>query len=341
MQYLRNHIFTLLGLLFFVFLPGFAIISLHVETTMPIKDIEAVNVNGSAKIQYEVAHSFNPQGPIYRNISGWMPLFGGMKIGAGASVDVENAGCVDLMIPGGIGLRLSGPGRLRCIKGVEAKDAFEVVLENGRILCRVEGKASRKERLRVKTETAVAVIRGTIFSMECLENATGLTVIDGEVHLSSGRSDDLGVAVCENQTAHIDADSRLPIVKRGGAQIPPDLSRHGSLKTSVPLESRLDRVIDYLLAVPIYRWAYQEVTKYEMKVFARAIMVCSPIRWGNCVPARLQDVPLEEGDYKDPWESDYFYERQGDKRALIISAGPDRCLHTNDDIVVPVHCQSE
>jgi hypothetical protein len=55
------------------------------------------------------------------------------------------------------------------------------------------------------------------------------------------------------------------------------------------------------------------------------------------VPEKLRSIELEDGDYKDPWNTDYFYERIGPKEAVLISAGPDKILHTSDDIFMSIN----
>ena len=342
---LRRLTFTLVGLLIFVFIPGVVIISLHVEKSMPINDILATGVRGKAYVQYEVTHRIDPsdaKAPVYRNVSGWLPLNTGMKIGSGAVLRTENGAVVDLMLPGRIGLRLNGLGHLRLSHQQQNPKAFDVALDCGKLLCCLAGKPVPK-RLQVRTPTAVAVVQGTTFAVDYLaaEKATQVEVLDGVVRLATGRSGDISLDVGKDRMARVDAATRVPRIDYITAAIRDELARSGDLKTTPSLLDRWDRAVDYVLASPMYRKALLEITKYEMKVFIRAIRYFAPLRWGNDMPARLRDVPLEDGDYRDPWETDYHYERLGSKQALLISAGPDRRLHTNDDIVMPIRCLGE
>jgi hypothetical protein len=42
---------------------------------------------------------------------------------------------------------------------------------------------------------------------------------------------------------------------------------------------------------------------------------------------------LKQGDYQDPGGIDYLYEKIGETKAVLTSAGPDRVLRTWDDPV--------
>jgi len=83
-----------------------------------------------------------------------------------------------------------------------------------------------------------------------------------------------------------------------------------------------------------YNRALTAISRYEMKVFTRAIRDFSRIKWNGNVPESLNDIELEAGDYFDPWDSEYFYEKKSVNSAVLISAGPDKLLHTRDDIIM-------
>lgn len=350
MRSLRRVSYTLIGLLLFVFVPGFVFISLHVEKSMPINDIMATGVSGKAHIQYAVAYRVDPgapQSPTYRNVSEWIPITPGMKIGSGAFVRTERDARVDLMTPGRIGMRLEGHGHMQISARTGKPKSYDLDLQFGKLLCRVEppseGKPSRPDRLRVVTPTAVAEVKGTAFAVDYLpaERATQLEVLEGLVRLAAKGRDTPGLQVGEARKVRLGPGTAVPSVDYIDAAVRRELAAALELKTAPDLKDRWDNAVAYISASPLYRKILAEIARYEMKVFVRAIRYFAPLRWGNGMPARLQDVPLEEGDYRDPWDSDYIYERMGDKQAVLISAGPDRRRHTNDDIVMRIRSLSE
>jgi hypothetical protein len=102
------------------------------------------------------------------------------------------------------------------------------------------------------------------------------------------------------------------------------------------MEERWNRPVGLILDSPLYERILDEIAAYEIKIFKRAIIHLAPLRWGNHVPSKIEEIELEEGDYKDPWNTDYFYDRIGPTQAVIISARVDRLLHTSDDIFMPI-----
>ena len=95
--------------------------------------------------------------------------------------------------------------------------------------------------------------------------------------------------------------------------------------------------MELIVESPLYRKALNIITNYEMKVFKRAIIYYARLCWYDIVPEKLQSIELEDGDYKDPWNTEYYYEKIGPQKAVLISAGPDRILHTNDDIFMSIN----
>lgn len=341
MRSLRRVAYTLIGLLLFVIIPGFVIISLHVETTMPINDIVATRVEGDVQVRYAVAYRIDPsdpQSPIYQNVSKWYPIEPGMKIGSGAYIKSERNGAIDLMTPSRIGMRVKGHGFMR----LDARDGepkpYDLHLQYGKVYCRViPSDKAEAERLRVLTPTAMAVVKGTTFALDYLpaEQTTQLQVLEGLVRLASNQDRKApGLQVGKERMVRLGSGSPVASVDYIGEAVRRELAAALDLKTAPDLADRWERAVSYISASPLYRRVLEEITRYEMKVFIRAIRYFAPLRWGNNMPDRLQDVPLDEGDYQDPWNNDYVYKRMGNQQAVLISAGADRRLHTNDDIVM-------
>ena len=114
------------------------------------------------------------------------------------------------------------------------------------------------------------------------------------------------------------------------------LEKKKELRIETPTSDRILKAMDLNLFSPILNKIMSRITESEMRTFAKEIKLQSRLRRGGKVPESLQFIELEEGDYQDPWKTDYYYEKIGPIRAIIISAGPDKTLHTRDDIIIPI-----
>ncbi|MBN2126037.1 MAG: hypothetical protein JW821_17190 [Deltaproteobacteria bacterium] len=85
---------------------------------------------------------------------------------------------------------------------------------------------------------------------------------------------------------------------------------------------------------PILNGIVTRITETEMRTFVKEVKHVARRR--RHLPAALKETQLEEGDHEDPWNTVYYYEKLGPRKAVLISAGPDRELHTKDDIIAPI-----
>ena len=83
-----------------------------------------------------------------------------------------------------------------------------------------------------------------------------------------------------------------------------------------------------------------EAARERIKSVALAVMAYN-MKHGGKYPDSLDALteasddnsdPLREGDLVDPWGNELKYEKRGRKRPIIISAGPDGELGTDDDL---------
>lgn len=104
--------------------------------------------------------------------------------------------------------------------------------------------------------------------------------------------------------------------------ITPGISRElhatQNLKTKETGTDRLNEMMDLVIVSPFYNKALDIITRYEMKSFKRAIIYYARLIWSDTVLGTLQDVQLEKGDYQDPWNTDYFYEKIEAKNPIFL-----------------------
>lgn len=338
---MKRFIYTVIGMLIFVILPGFFIISNHLEKNLPGNDYTITNVSGSSVIQYQINYRLDfdkKKSKSYRRKSEWNSLRKGMKIGSDARIKVEKNAFADIMIDNGAALRIKGDSLVKLVK---KQKVTNLNLYYGKVLCKVNRAKSAdsknsNEILRVNTPMAAAHIRGTSFSVGYLPNVkiTNVEVLEGIVNLKSTKTQNVNVNIHKGKK--IKLDSFRPIIKDITQNGRKELLETKELKIESTVLDRWSEMVDLVTASPLYKKALVAITKYEMKVFIRAIRYFAPLRWGNNVPRSLRDVELEDGDYNDSWNNKYFYEKIGSKEAIIISAGSDKILHTMDDIFMTV-----
>jgi hypothetical protein len=276
---------------------------------------------------------------VYRRKSEWIPLNEGMKIGSGASLEIGKSGQADIQLDNQLVMRLKSNSRVNLEKTGEEKESLRANLHRGRILCRVDpksGKSGKKseDKLRVVTPAATARIVGTTFSISYDENLQimHIDVLEGTVKMSSSAGEASEISITRGQAAEFAAFLRVPTLNTIPDQVRDALGELDDLQMEATTLAEWDRIVQLVFDSPLYRRALTEITRYELKVFSRSILYLSPLRWDYEVPARLQAVELEDGDYKDPWDTPYHYEKLGPKKAVLISAGPDKILHTSDDV---------
>lgn len=349
MRSLKRFIYSVIGITVFVVLPAFFIVSNHLEKNFPGNDYIVTDVTGRASVQYQIDHNLGAESEnktVYRRKSKWIPLKRGMKIGTGASIKIEKRSSLDLMKNDEMALRIKEGSLLKLEHKGPADTYHKVTLAYGKVLCRVNGKQGSKskptgEKFRVTTPKATAHVRGTSFSVDYQpgRNITNVEVLEGLVIVKSKKFN-MEFKVAEGKKIQIAPNMPVPIFDILSLPARKELQEAHNLKINPSVLDQWDQAVLYATATPLFKKAMVEITKYEMKVFIRAIKYFAPLRWDHNVPDSLRDVELDEGDYKDPWDNEYLYEKIKSTKAILISAGYDEIFHTADDIFMPINTQN-
>jgi len=165
---------------------------------------------------------------------------------------------------------------------------------------------------------------------------TQVAVLDGAVYVKSNAKYAMDNRVYNGKKIQITPSARYPCLMSITSDIKKELEETQLLKYKPTGKDRWDEMMDLVVASPFFNKALTIITNYEMKTFKRTIVYYARLCWDNTVPATLKAVELEQGDYKDPWDTDYFYEKLDKKGAVLISAGPDKLLHTQDDLFLAI-----
>lgn len=347
MQSPRSFIYTAMGMVFFVILPFFLIASNHLKKDLPGSDCTATNVSGCAAIQYQVAHIIDQDSNAvksYNKTSQWIPLQKGAKIAYGALIKTAQHAVVDIMIKNLGALRITEQSSVKLEQINKNPMVIDLALNEGRVFSRVIPAESKESlaalgKYRVRTPIADVRVQGTTFSVDYLSSnkSTQVAVLDGVVHIKSNDSSALNTRVHTGEKIQIAPFIRYPQIENISEAIRQELLDTRNLKFKETGADRWNEIMGLVVASPFFNKALTIITRYEMNAFKRAILCYARLEWNNTVPGRLQAVELENGDYQDPWDSDYYYEKIQDKKAVLISAGPDRILHTQDDIFVAIN----
>ncbi|MFC1858197.1 FecR domain-containing protein [Thermodesulfobacteriota bacterium] len=342
---LKSFTYTILGIFIFVVIPAFYIISDHLEKNYPGNDFSISDISGVAAVRYNVnrpiesADRKHRKQTVYRKISEWIPLEKGTKLGSGGLIKVGKHAHVDIMLDKGSAIRIKENSRLEIEKDAKKPNLVNASLHAGKILCRITQKQDKNETLRVLTPTAIARVRGTSFLIDYNPSLkiTKVQVKNGVVNLKSLKNPALQADISGGKRIQYTPYNRSPLIAEVTAQGKRELQETEDLKIDITMMEQWDQAFNFIIASPIYRKALVAITKYEMKVFVRSIRYFAPLRWHNRVPNSLSEVELEEGDYQDPWNTDYFYDKIGPRQAILISAGPDEIVHTHDDIFMSIN----
>ena len=346
MMSFKRFTYSLIGIIIFVILPAFYIISNHLEKNFPGKEYVVANVSGTASVQYQIDHSLgagSAEDIRYQKKSKWIPLRAGMNIGSGALIKTDRNSSADIIRNNHMALRIKESSQVRVQYFKTAGESTDASLESGKILCRVDKKKgspqnSAIESLKIVTPQATAVVRGTTFSVDYHpDNKTiQVEVLEGLVGVKSQKFLNMEFTVPDGKSLQLFPFQKLPIIASLNTAAIKALSEAQDLQLAPTISDRWDDTLLYISGLPLYKKALIEITRYEMKVFIRAIKYFSPLRWNHNVPSSIRKVELEEGDYQDPWDTAYLYEKLGAQKAVLISAGPDKIFHTSDDILMPV-----
>jgi hypothetical protein len=343
----RSLIYTGVGLLFFVILPFFLIASDHMKKQLPGNDCTVTNISGAAGVQYQAAYHLEKKSKdaaAYTRTSQWIPLKQGSQIAYGALVKTGQKSFVDIMIKDIGAFRVNEKSLLKLERINEKPKIICLTLNDGKVLCRTINSKSAKDDNKscgygVRTPTATISVQGTTFSVDYLpvKKMTRVAVADGVVHIKSTGNSAFNSKVQKGEKMRIAPSIPHPRLENITPGISRELLATQNLKIKKTGTDRLNEMMDLVIASPFYNKALGIITRYEMKSFKRAVIYYARLVWGDTVPGSLQDVELEEGDYQDPWNTDYFYEKIEAKKAVLISAGPDKILHTEDDIFMSIN----
>ena len=343
----RSLIYTGVGMIFFVILPFFLIASAHVKKHLPGNDCTVTNISGHASVQYQVEHILGQKsntGNTYRKKSAWIPLQKGSKIGFGALIKTDKRSFVDIMIKNTAALRINAQSLVKLEQPNKEPRIIDLALTEGQVLSWVIAKKSanlqtKPDGYQIRTPTATARVQGTTFAVDYLpsKKTTKLAVLDGVVHVKSNDHLSSETRVHAGKKMQITPSMPHPRLENITSGLRKELLEVQTLKIKETGLDRWNQTMDLVVASPFYNKALNIIANYEMKSFKRAIIYYARLVWGDTVPGRLQAIELEEGDYQDPWNSDYLYEKLTDKKAVLISAGPDKILHTQDDICVAIN----
>lgn len=94
MRGLKRFVYSVIGVTIFVILPGFFIVSIHMERSLPGKMYWVSDVSGRAFVQYQTRYPVTADrvSPAqFQKKSQWIPLQRGSKINSGALVKVDES----------------------------------------------------------------------------------------------------------------------------------------------------------------------------------------------------------------------------------------------------------
>lgn len=343
----RSLIYTAVGMIFFVILPFYLIASAHLRKQLPGYDCMVTNISGSVTVQYKVAHLFDQKsktGKSYNKTSEWIPLGKGSKIVFGALIKTEKQSFVDIMIKNIGAFRVNEKSLIKLEQINKKPKIICLTLNDGKVLSRTINTKSAKDDNKscgygVRTPTATISVQGTTFSVGYLpaKKMTQVAVTDGVVRIQSTGNFAFNSKIHKGKKIRIAPSIPHPRLENITPGISRELLATQNLKIEETRTDRWNEMMDLVVASPFYNKALKIIAEYEMKVFKRAIIYYARLVWDNTVPGTLQSIELEDGDYQDPWDTDYFYEKIETKRAVLVSAGPDKILHTQDDIFMSIN----
>ena len=349
MRSLRRFTYSVIGITVFVILPAFFIISNHLEKNFPGNDFVVNYVSGNATVQYQVNHRLGPasgEDVRYQKKSQWFPLKKGMNIGSGALMKIEKNSSIDIMRNNELAIRVKEDSVIQLKHNKAAGDGTEAILKSGKIICRVKSDTDKKRKngkdsFRVITPQTTVFVRGTTFSVDYRpdKKTSQVAVLKGLVTVKSEKFANMEFKVPDGKMFKL-TSQQSPVFEMLNPAVLKELTDTQHLKMTPTIYDRWDETLRYVSGLLLYKKALIEITKYELKVFIRSIKYFSLLRWDHKVPDSIRAVQLEEGDYKDPWDTDYLYEKLGAQKAILISAGPDKTYHTSDDIFMWITIES-
>jgi len=108
-----------------------------------------------------------------------------------------------------------------------------------------------------------------------------------------------------------------------------ELKEAEKLKIENSLFDRIRNALTINLT-PLYGGIMKQIANYAMNNIMKGFINNSQL--SQKLPNKLRDLELSMGAYNDPWGTEFAYIRMSDKKAILISAGPDKIRHTPDDV---------
>lgn len=336
-------------LIVFILFPFLAlvIISNHIRDKSTENSYAITNLTGLVFIQYQAQYPDpnirDEDDKIYEVNSNWLPLTEDMYVGARATVKTEVKSSIDLLLDDGMAFRIKEDTVAKINENPQGTSRVQVMLSQGKILANLV--ASKLKRLgsrstykiRVDTNTAVCGIRGTIFSVGSPSaSLTDVAVLEGTANVfRTGdfpeQTDDLRpgldvpggkkVAV-PNQRAGLDLRDITEEERK-------ELQEAEKLKIENSLFDRIKKALTINLT-PLYGGIMKQIADYAMNSIVKGCVNNSQL--SQKLPDKLRDLELAMGSYNDPWGTEFAYIRMSDRKAILISAGPDKIRHTPDDV---------
>lgn len=339
----------LLKLVVFVLFPLLAVvvISNHIKDKSTSDYYAITSITGQVFIQYQTQYpdkTGGDAGQLHEMKSKWLPLTLDMKIGPGVSVKTEAKSSLDLLLDDGMVFRIKEATVLKINENPQGKTPVQVMLSQGKMMAHVVASKFRRisssatYKLRVDTSNAVCGIRGTVFSVDHSPSSTvsNIAVLEGTANVFKGgnlpeTTADLtgGIDVQGGKKVEVSKLSVDLSVQDITDLEKEALSEAKKLNIEVPTLERLNKAVNFDLS-PAYNEVLVKIANYAMSNLSSAFINRS--QFTGILPNKLQDIELASGTYNDPWGTEFLYVRLSDKKAILISAGPDKILHTGDDV---------
>lgn len=344
MKNVRRTICTWLGIFFFVLVPMFLYASNHLRSRFPGEEFLVTEVSGPAFVAYNIRHDLKDDGTgpkKFQKASELIPIKAGSKVSSGGRIITGKGVRVDLLRRDRFSLRVEGQSDITVSRNSIQHDCYSVNLKKGRIGCKAMKPAHRPGRaefLSVCTPDVTSCVRGTVFSVGFAPETTSteVGVLEGAVSTRLADSDGFSVNVSDGKKATFQGENPFPVVSPLNASERKSLSEVGDAKVKSSTQDKWNQTMDLVVESPFYRKALGIIVNYEMRTFKRAIIYNARLLWNGTVPDTLTAIELEDGDYADPWNTDYYYEKLDPKNAVLISAGWDKILHTADDVFMAI-----
>ncbi|MBF0296301.1 MAG: type II secretion system protein GspG [Magnetococcales bacterium] len=212
-------------------------------------------------------------------------------------------------------------------------------IEQGALYCRKHATGLLKETTSLWLETPLGRLNVTQAGfLLAHDQATGdlLEVTGGTVQYQAGK---------DGATLFVHEGHRLMPGRTASVPRPEPLSLERKLALAAMsdvslLPSFWSRLVDGWPVTLNFLGRYHDLLAHktvgEMLDLHQGMGAAAPFRWNNQTPERLRTGMAGESVPPDGWGNAYYYEKLGEKRAVLISFGRDGLLFTQDDIVLGI-----